>query len=970
MAPTGGPTIATLSGPSAGTVGVPSSDFTITLDHPAETAGVNCVITDSVSNSEITDTPVVISNGEEIGTFTVTPGTTGNRTITLASTSPSLTIVGSPRSYNSVEAGVATEYTFTGPPTAPIGAASMEFTIAPKTTPVLQSDGTYLDSGAYTGTITITDSRDNSHIDYSFSDAMPQTFSVTATNDTPFTLVPTSDPQLGTDPPSLTITGQTLETINSGWLSTNAQNQGGGPGPWYLTNSDTYYRLTTNATTAGTAFIVLAANVTLDLNGNTVTYNNNTPPGVANGGFEDDIIGSTTITGWDVSGAPGAIVAAAIVGMWGDNMLLIPTISPSNTVTIISDPITIPIADGVVYNAVCQPVVYGGSFTSEISVIDVDASPPTVIASYALSSPNSATNLYCEFTPTTTNRVSLKVQITAGSNTISARFDHADITRSREYGVVATRSPWGLPTYLNTTTVSNNAPGISNSVIINGTITDGSGRCWNSSPLIAWWMHQTTIDGIAMTSWSGSGHVVDGSGATDFSITNCNLVDHMDIVDDRMNSHGMVFLSTTRGTINVSNNSMSGMAQNGILLVRQTGDTYNSVTIEKNVITLESSWTDSYGIGFGAVINFSIAYNTIIPVSGRGLYLDGIGTGAVHLPTYNGTVHDNYMEAREMGNLEYGASGPLEATALRMRAGTMYDIAFSNNVFAGYTQESWDWACIGARISAYNLDHTDINTGDWSHANDNSNLLFKNNLFKAIVVANDPSISGGSQAWGMTLNRIDPGTGLTFRNNTFASNVTPLNVGDNDCYNGDEHDVSFISNIVKKVTDEGALPDSSGMRTFHSIAMGDWSNHVSNIRLIDMEYLNGATSTVGFVGQQACSYQSGYTLTLTVLNSDSTPCLGAVATVLDNSSNTVWPLPMPNPAPNPFVTTTDSNGELNIYLPVTLYSNPGNDPLNTTATAIGPFSISVLTPNNYAATQTSYAMTGDQSLTLTTDGIG
>lgn len=48
------PTTATLSGPTSGTVGVASTNFTITLDQPAEAGGVDCVITDSAGGDTIT----------------------------------------------------------------------------------------------------------------------------------------------------------------------------------------------------------------------------------------------------------------------------------------------------------------------------------------------------------------------------------------------------------------------------------------------------------------------------------------------------------------------------------------------------------------------------------------------------------------------------------------------------------------------------------------------------------------------------------------------------------------------------------------------------------------------------------------------------------------------------------------------------------------------------------------------------
>lgn len=90
------PTTATLSGPSTSVVGSASSNFTITLDQPAQSGGVSCVVTSSGGGDTITTSPVVIAQGVSTGTFTITASASGARTITLASTTPSLTIAGSP----------------------------------------------------------------------------------------------------------------------------------------------------------------------------------------------------------------------------------------------------------------------------------------------------------------------------------------------------------------------------------------------------------------------------------------------------------------------------------------------------------------------------------------------------------------------------------------------------------------------------------------------------------------------------------------------------------------------------------------------------------------------------------------------------------------------------------------------------------------------------------------------------------
>jgi len=104
--PSVAPTTATLSGPFSGPVNAASSNFTVTLDQPAQSGGVSCPVASSVGGDTITSTPVVIVSGQTTGAFTITPralnGIGGVRYITLGATTPSLTIAGSPIAYNAV----------------------------------------------------------------------------------------------------------------------------------------------------------------------------------------------------------------------------------------------------------------------------------------------------------------------------------------------------------------------------------------------------------------------------------------------------------------------------------------------------------------------------------------------------------------------------------------------------------------------------------------------------------------------------------------------------------------------------------------------------------------------------------------------------------------------------------------------------------------------------------------------------
>lgn len=101
---------------------------------------------------------------------------------------------------------------------------------------------------------------------------------------------PESDPP----PPSARTANGTAEVrITRQWL------QRQGAAPYYLSQPGTRYVLETDVVVRGTAFVVIADNVTLDLAGHSVFYDHARPVEVKNGSFETD-------EAWDFSAAPGA----------------------------------------------------------------------------------------------------------------------------------------------------------------------------------------------------------------------------------------------------------------------------------------------------------------------------------------------------------------------------------------------------------------------------------------------------------------------------------------------------------------------------------------------------------------------------------------------------------------------------------------------------------------------------------------
>src|SRR3954462_644914 len=85
-----------------------------------------------------------------------------------------------------------------------------------------------------------------------------------------------------------------------------------------------------------------------------------------------------------------------------------------------------------------------GSPSGTLTVVDAPTGNPISVSSGSATSycadPQRGTLARAQFVPMSTGSVRLKVVIAAVGANISADLDHADFTRSREYGVVATRA--------------------------------------------------------------------------------------------------------------------------------------------------------------------------------------------------------------------------------------------------------------------------------------------------------------------------------------------------------------------------------------------------------------------------------------------------------------------------------------------------------------------------------------------------
>src|SRR5262249_26647067 len=196
--------------------------------------------------------------------------------------------------------------------------------------------------------------------------------------------------------PPLTVTDPI--PIDAAWLAAR------GSGPYVLDQASATYVLGTDVRTQGTAFVVAAPNVTLDLNGHTVVYGDSTPLGLRNGGVE----GGPGEEGprWDLSGAPAATLAPNTSHLFGGQVLHLGPFSGIQR--IVSGPVAIPMA-GRTYTATITPS--GVDSTSTLRLTVLDAVTGAVLGSGTSNSTPRGYSAVATFTPLTTDPVQLRIEV-------------------------------------------------------------------------------------------------------------------------------------------------------------------------------------------------------------------------------------------------------------------------------------------------------------------------------------------------------------------------------------------------------------------------------------------------------------------------------------------------------------------------------------------------------------------------------
>jgi hypothetical protein len=451
-----------------------------------------------------------------------------------------------------------------------------------------------------------------------------------------------------------------------------------GKGPYLLDQPATTYILRRDVRAEGTAFVVAAPDVVLDLGGHTIVYGDAAPLAVANGGFEEG--SDQSVPGWDLGGAAAARLAPNTSYLFGRQVLRLSSFRTPQR--LVSDPVVLRQA-GRGHAATITPAGPDSPCTLTLSVVDTVTG--RVLGRGTSSSVSRGLSAVARFTPSSANPVRLQVDVTPlRGAAASVDLDGATLAVEGDCGILASRvwdgelPAWGsLPPPVQATY---GKKAVARFTVRNGRVVEGKGKGHASPPLFFRDLPGVTVEGIETYASGMDTETVDASGASgSVRIVGSTFRQDVANISHRMRCFATIKLNNVRGPIVVEGNRLLGSPQVGIMLGRN--DPRYPVRVCRNEFRQNAVVTNGYAILCSGVQNFEITDNVVRPVSGKGFCLDSY-TGAL---LGHGEIRGNVVEVRERPNREYPAG--LVATALRLRnvadrGGAQRDVRIHDNTFA------------------------------------------------------------------------------------------------------------------------------------------------------------------------------------------------------------------------------------------------------------------------------------------------
>lgn len=778
-------------------------------------------------------------------------------------------------------------------------------------------------------------------------------------------------------------------TIDSTWLTAN------GPAPYLLPTANTTYVLGTDVTVDGCGFVIGAANIALDLNGHTITYDNATQVVLANGGFETQGASASLAANWDfTNGTNITRTSRTQPYLWGSYMLNATGFTGSQYIQ--SDTITLS-SSAQRYSAIVYTKgnIDGNGVT--ISIVE-SGNESNVLASGSASDSSRGLAARADWQRSAGAPTAVKVRITV-AHTSSSEYVYLDFASLRYSDNVAV---WGAgtatdaPVQLTAGSLNAELNDATTWALIDrtggGAITQAN-RSYKSAAIYSQ---------VAACQLYGPFDIsVNGmdTKAVDLKNGNANaLVEGVTITADaeaiprRLSAYGLIHATDTMGAnLIVARNTITGSAHIGIDVARQfTAGSPARITDplieENNFDDYYELATDGYCIVLNAVDGAVVRRNAGVVANGRGILLDGFGTsGSVDvvigspdetdLPSINEWWGDedtpnaitstesgdgNFFVVKERANLEYDNRLGMEATGLRMRyfnaTNPLHDadaahqnVKCIGNYFAAYTDEppdgsletdKWNYCCKGASVM----------TGE---AAASQCYIVRNNTFKAVVLNVDATLTGNKPstalAWVINDSQGVPTVENEYTDNVFESNHICIAVGDGDTAGGNfaGHHNFFGSTFIDSADGEAMT---------HAVArVGDFSQKIQELGIYSSIYSGGAVEDVTWSGPTGGSpagstVKFGDRLTVHVEEADNDPISGATVTIDNNQTTEV------------FSGSTDAGGDATATLArITLTHNGTSE----TSVDHNPFDIEAVKSGYTTNSSLNYSLSGDATETIT-----
>ncbi len=588
--------------------------------------------------------------------------------------------------------------------------------------------------------------------------------------------------------------------------------------PYLLNQANKTYVLTSDITADQTAFVVKGNNITLDLNGHTVTFNNGNAVEIPNRDFENwtgDAPDNWTV----LAGTPQKSQSI----FFGNYDLVF----SSNGGKIRSAPVTLKANKTYLAFAFIK-----GAYENVKAVLRLlRASDGEILKSWesvkfdsgCASKGNTDSDLI--YKPESDIEIILELECIGVP---SFRIGMVDIKPALDYGVIGATYQ---EAYVTPDIPANYCGNSENKdiVIKNGQLIQGFGkgvRCLGVRQVgTNWKMLNLEMDMNGMNTGGISAAYLKG-----MDVENCSIKSTSESVFNRMHMSGSagIFLGSPAGDIIIKNNLIDGVPQLGIAALGNPAVGYVSASylIENNVIRQREVVTEGYAIGLGGGIqNALIANNIIEPYQGRGIMLDTV-KGA----NKNIIIRDNQiLNLYEVRNPEYNENG-LECAGIRIRnwGGTtpMHEnIKIYGNTITGHTDSAGVHAVYGININASALgDSIEIYDNTIEVTAEGSGRLASAITFQSTNMQGDSFISihnntlkTNSAFLRFGGNYGADAIGLCFENNDFIRLSNPTPIGNPFIYGywtGKAKNNIFVNNtgIDAKVKDNFIFNECTGER--------------------------------------------------------------------------------------------------------------------------------------------------------------